>query len=243
MLFKGRTAGFIVAPLLRPLARLAQDEESERARGAARGGRGLGQGAVAVTAITPDDQKFMAFESLLGWTAAVVNQAQRLSAAKQEFLKQIRRRSDLQAGQRREVVSVLILSQRLAQQSFQTERHLFCNAANQLLEYRRWVQRLSFLDESLFTELDGFAHDIDVMRDMNEHTIEYFEGKGHRPHDWVYRGEGAVSDASSTTGTKIGGRLDWVELGAAAERLFAQISRLSPFYPPRQTLPEHRVSG
>jgi hypothetical protein len=134
-----------------------------------------------MTAITPDHQKFMAFESLLGWTAAVVNQAQRVSAAQQEFLTQIRRRSDLQAGQRREVASVPILSQRLAQQSFQT-----------------------------------------VMRDMNEHTIEYFEGNGHRPHDWVYR---------------------TARLGRIGRRLLAKISRLGPFYPPRQTLPEHRGVG
>jgi hypothetical protein len=59
---------------------------------------------------------------------------------------------------------------------FQTERHLFCNAAYQLMEHRRWIKRLNFIDEALFLELDKFAHDIDVMRDMNERVIEYFEG-------------------------------------------------------------------
>jgi hypothetical protein len=57
------------------------------------------------------------------------------------------------------------------------------------------------------------------MRDMNEHAIEYFKGKGQRPQDWIYADPGKFqADASSTIGTKIGGRLDWVELGAAAER-------------------------
>jgi hypothetical protein len=130
------------------------------------------------------------------------------------------------------VAKILALSYRLAFQSFQTERHLFCNAAYKLLEYRQWVQRLGFLDEALFAELDKFAHDIGVMRDMNEHVIEYFEGKWKRPHDWIYRGGGGISDASSTAGTKLGGRLDWVELGSAAERLFARISPMEPFYPP-----------
>jgi hypothetical protein len=90
-----------------------------------------------------------------------------------------------------------------------------------------------FLDDALFDELDKFADDIDVMRDMNEHAIEYFEGKGKRPHDWVYQDEGATSDASSTVETKIGGRLDWVELGSAALRLLAKISQMGPFFPQR----------
>jgi hypothetical protein len=174
--------------------------------------------------MTPDEQKFMAFEGLLGWTAAVVTQAKRVSAARDKLFAELRQRSSPKLN------SELIL-RRLAQQFFQTERQLFCNAANQLLQYRQWVQRLGFLDDALFDELDKFADDIDVMRDMNEHAIEYFEGKGKRPHDWVYQGEGATSDASSTVETKIGGRLDWVELGSAAQRLLARISQMGPFFP------------
>ena len=113
----------------------------------------------------------------------------------------------------------------------QTERQLFCNAAQKLLEHRRWVQGLGFLDGALFRELDKFAHDINVMRDMNEHVIEYFRGKGQRPQDWVHESEGGTADASSTVDTKIGGRLDWVELGAAAQRLLATISPMGPFFP------------
>ena len=77
----------------------------------------------------------------------------------------------------RQRVRELILRQRLAQQFFQTERHLFCNAAYKLLEYGCRVQRQEFLDNSLFDELNAFADDIDVIRDMNEHVIEYFEEK------------------------------------------------------------------
>jgi hypothetical protein len=84
--------------------------------------------------------------------------------------------------------------------------------------------------------LDNFAHDIDVMRDMNEHVIEYFKGEGKRPHDWIHKDGGGSADASSTIDTKIGGRLDWEELGAAAQRLLEKLKPLGPFYPtPEET--------
>jgi hypothetical protein len=187
--------------------------------------------AETTVTMTLDEQKFMAFEGLLGWTSAVVTQAQRVTAARGDFLAQLDRRRAQQAGRGPEEMRELILQQRLAQQRFQTDRHLFCNAAYQLLEHRRWVKDLGFLDDALFEEFDKFADDIDVMRDMNEHAIEYFRGKGLRPHDWVHQDEGGTADASATVDTKIGGRLDWVELGAAVQRLLARIRPMGPFYP------------
>jgi hypothetical protein len=172
----------------------------------------------------------MAFEGLLGWTAAVVCQAQRASTALQQRLA-------VHPARRPDQVRASVLTQRLATQSFQTERHLFCIAAHKLLEYRQWVKRLGFLDDALFDELDKFADDIEVMRNTNEHVIEYFEGPGLRPHDWVYHGEGYSSDASSTFETKIGGRLDWVALGSAAQRLFTKISPMGPFYSLNRQMP------
>jgi hypothetical protein len=130
------------------------------------------------------------------------------------------------------------LVQRIAHGLFQAERQMFCNAAYKLLEHRKWVKRLGLLDDTLFSELDKFATDIDVMRDMNEHAVEYLQGKGKRPHDWIHISEGGISDASSTIDTKIGGRLDWAQLGAAAERLLATISPLGPFFPAEKTAEE-----
>jgi hypothetical protein len=60
----GRTAGFIVALPLWALARLAQDEESGGAGGAARGGRGLGEGEVEMTDQKPWRLEDLAFESM-----------------------------------------------------------------------------------------------------------------------------------------------------------------------------------
>jgi hypothetical protein len=169
----------------------------------------------------------MAFHGLVGWASAVALQSQRASEAQTQMLAALDRRGKEWGGgpeRRRE----LIWDSTVAQQLFQTERHLFCNAAYQLLEYRRWANRLKFIDETLFVELDKFADDIDVMRDMNEHVVEYFEGKGKRPHDWD---DGGGADASSTSGTRIGGRLDWNELGAAAQRLLERLKPLEPFTP------------
>jgi len=44
--------------------------------------------------MTPDEQRFMAFEGLLGWTAAVVTQAKRVSAARDRLFAELRQRSD-----------------------------------------------------------------------------------------------------------------------------------------------------
>jgi hypothetical protein len=69
--------------------------------------------------MTPDEQKFVAFESLLGWTAAVVTQAKRVSAARDKLLAELRQRGDLR-------LNPDVILRRLAQQFFQTERQLFC---------------------------------------------------------------------------------------------------------------------
>jgi hypothetical protein len=92
--------------------------------------------------MTPEEQKFMAFEGLLGWTAAVVTQAKRVSAARDKLLAEFRQRGDLRLNPE-------VILRRLAQQFFQTERQLFCNAANQLLQHKQWVKRLGFLDDAL----------------------------------------------------------------------------------------------
>jgi hypothetical protein len=171
----------------------------------------------------------LAFEGLLGWTAAVETQSQRVTAAQVNLLAAMDRRS---AARKPQEMSKLMSQYRLAFSSFETERQLFCNAAHKLLEHRIWVKQLGFIDEALFDDLDKFTDDIKVMRDMNEHAIEYFKGKGKRPQDWIYVEPGQLqADASSTFGTKIGGRLDWVELGGVAERLLAKLSLMGPFFP------------
>ena len=97
------------------------------------------------------------------------------------------------------------------------------------MEYRHWVGRLGLVSNDIFSAIDRFERDIDILRDQNEHVVENFRGKGKRPQDWVYKTEdGSIADASSTVETRIGGRLDWVKLGAAAQRLLPKLHQLDP---------------
>jgi hypothetical protein len=65
--------------------------------------------------------------------------------------------------------------------------------------------------------------DIKDLRDMREHVIKYFKGEGWFPQRWVIETPEYRADASARNGTMLGGRLDWVAFGAAAERLLPQL--------------------
>ena len=183
-----------------------------------------------------EHQKFLAFEHLLGWTAAVIAQSERITEARNALLATHKEGAE-QAQKDPEQWGKTLwkeheLACRLASERFQTERHLFCNAAFKLLEYSQWVRQLGLLDDATFVDLDLFADDIKVMRDKNVHEIEYFKGRGLHPQDWEY--ESAATgrvDASATFETKIGGRLDWVVLGDLARHLFGHFRGLGPFTP------------
>jgi hypothetical protein len=174
------------------------------------------------TALPLLDQKFMAFEGLLAWAKAIVRQAGRVSEA-QDRLKNIFReipyepRVAFNAEPIREVGHV-----------FKVERHLFCNASDQFFEHRRWLGRLGDFDEGIFAEIDIFEPNVNAMRDLNEHAIEYFEGRGRRPKDWMFSGDDFNSDPTGTINTLIGGRLDWVKLSQAADRLLKSLPSMLP---------------
>jgi hypothetical protein len=110
--------------------------------------------------VSPEEQKFMAFDGLIAWTRGVVEQSRRTSLAVEQMVATMRTppRGDWRAEAQ---------ARRLAR----------------------------------------------------------------RPKDWTYVEGGGIADASSTVDTRIGNRLDWVKLGAAAERLFAVIGDMEPLYP------------
>jgi hypothetical protein len=118
---------------------------------------------------------------------------------------------------------------------FVCERHLFLIAANKLVEHIDWASSLGFLDTDVFLEMNVFSAEIKSLRDMNEHVVEYFMGGGRRRQHWVHVDEAAVADASSTVGSKIGGRLDWNEVAKAAETLIAALP--AHYFPARNRLP------
>jgi hypothetical protein len=171
---------------------------------------------IKIPIMPPDQERFMAFEGLVQWTQAVVMQSARVSAAdKHQFA------PGAAPAQRRQAA--------LASHS---ECHFFAIAAYKLLEYRKWAQQTFGLCSSVdFSEVAQFSEqDIRDLRDMREHVVGYFSGNGWFPDRWV-AGDG---DASSRNGTVIGGRLDWVAFGAAAERLLPQLLAEPIPYPTRE---------
>jgi hypothetical protein len=170
--------------------------------------------------MTPDQERFMAFEGLTQWTQAVVTQSARVSAARE-------RQSSFGAtstpAQRRQAIH-----------AFHSECHFFVIATRKLLEFKDWVLTFGLCASVDFAEIDRFpAQDIRDLRNMREHVVDYFRGAGNAHDRWMVETPDYRADASSVVGTLIGGRLDWIAFGAAAERLLPRLLVEPIPYPPR----------
>ncbi len=169
----------------------------------------------------------MAFEGLVQWTQAVITQSARVSEADAHQSSSCRLspstpQQRLRAQQQR----------RQAVLAFHSECHFFVIAAHKLLEYRDWVRTFGLCASVDFGEVDQFSEeDIRDLRNMREHVIEYFTGGGNAKAQW------ARVDASTRNGPMIGGRLDWVAFGAAAERLLPRLLAEPTPYPARNRPP------
>jgi len=179
--------------------------------------------------MTSEQQRRLAFENLLMWTEAVITQRDRLDAARARLRSHAPAAPAFPARPTAEPADLVAraLEGRLAIHAFNSERHLFINAAFQLVAYRSWVGKLGIVSNDEFRELDAFARDVDILRDKNEHAIDYFRGKGKRPDEWTHSTETSYTDASATFGNLLGGRLDYVELGKVAERLRDRLHELA----------------
>ncbi len=179
--------------------------------------------------MTPDEERFMALEGLVQWTQAVVTQSARVSEADAHLSSSCRLSPNtpqqrLRAQQQR----------RQAAHAFHTECHFFAIAAYKLLEYRKWVPTFGLCASVDFGEVDQFSEqDIRDLRNMREHVVEYFTGGGNARARWVVETPEYRADASTRNGTLIGGRLDWIAFGAAAERLLPRLLAEPIPYPPR----------
>jgi hypothetical protein len=109
--------------------------------------------------------------------------------------------------------------------NFFCQRHYFIVAANKLIEYRRWVGRLGIVKNSTFAELDSYEGVITELRDMIEHIIDYFQGKGKKQHHSLRSDKFGTTDASATSGWWLGGRLNWIEFSAVAARLLEKLDK------------------
>jgi hypothetical protein len=179
--------------------------------------------------MAPDDERFMAFEGLVQWTQAVVTQSARVSEADARLssscaLSPSTPHGRLRAQQQR----------RQAIHAVHSECHFLAIAAYKVLEYRNWVLTFGLCASVDFGEVNQFSEqDIRDLRNMREHVVDYFRGIGHEPDRWLVETPEYRADASARVGTMIGGRLDWVAFGAAAERLLPQLLAEPIPYPPR----------
>jgi hypothetical protein len=152
--------------------------------------------------MSEDQERFMAFEGLVQWTLAAIEQGKRVEAATSARVDANRKAGRLLGAQRR------------------TEHHYFSIAANKVLEHCEWVRRRGLCSEMDFSMLDQFSRrDIRDLRNMREHVVDYFEGYGRDRDRWEIETPEFKADASASVGTLIGGRLDWKLFVAAAERL------------------------
>lgn len=157
-----------------------------------------------------ESQKFMALEGVHSWARGVLAQVDRIEAA--------RNRMQLPGDDWPEPIRV-----------FQFERHLFLIASHKLTEYADWACKLEFLDNSVFSDLFSLKAEIKALRDMNEHVVDYFLGRGRKPDEWLHVTDESIADASSTVGSRIGDRLDWYVVAVVVRSL---IDGLPPAYYP-----------
>jgi hypothetical protein len=154
--------------------------------------------------MSEDQERFMAFEGLVQWTAGTISQGKRLAEGRINMLQ------ELQNDETR----------RLAGTKMQTEYHYFSLTAHKLLEHVEWVLRLGLCKNVDFSMLDEFSkRDVRDLRNMREHIVDYFEGKGRDKERWKIETPEYSADASGIVGDLIGGRLNWVRFAAAAEIL------------------------
>ena len=164
-------------------------------------------------------ERFLAFLGLLHWNQAVILQGARIQSAIDEVSKFMMSKDYLTSDR---------AAERLLLGKLHTDEHLFAVAAHKLIEHRRWVAGHGLCADIDFSEIDAFsADDIKDLRDMREHIRDYFTGYGRNIGRWRVNN----SDASSTAGTLIGGRLDWKAFAAAAERLLPKLNAQPMPYP------------
>jgi hypothetical protein len=169
--------------------------------------------------MSDDEERFMALEGLVQWTATVITQAQRIAAT----IEMLRSSTTRDANLRRRYVH-----------SLHSECHFFAIAAHKVLEHRDWVLRFGLCANVNFDEFNQFTvSDVRDLRNMREHQVEYFQGKGRDRERWRVDTPEFSADASSMNGTMIGGRLDWKKFSEAAERLLPALLAEPIPYPKR----------
>jgi hypothetical protein len=171
--------------------------------------------------MTSEQERFMALDGLVQWTSAAINQAGRLTNAKildEEGTPEERR---------------------LTIAASRTEADFFVAAAWKLLQFRKWVKELGLCANIDFGEIDKFdTADTRDLRNMREHVVDYFQGRGNNQDRWLIETPEYRADASSRAGNMIGARLDYAAFSQAAARLLPHVLKEPlPKVAPRVPLP------
>src|SRR6266550_665752 len=154
--------------------------------------------------MSEESQRFMAFHGLRTWCMTAIKQTELMMAA----------------------ARVRAAGPGVAALDFNCEKHLFLISAWKVVEHVDWVKKLNFVDADLLTDFGPMREPLKIMRDKNEHVIEYFKNEGRYPDDWWYEVPGGgLCDASATAGSLIGGRADWVVIRADIERMLAALPK------------------
>jgi hypothetical protein len=124
--------------------------------------------------MSKDDERFMAYCGLIQWTESVILQSRRVVTATEQLMS-----VNSYVGK-----SIYALH---------CEQHYFVISANKLLEYRQWVKSFGLFDNVDFNEIDAFSIvDVQDLRNMREHIVEYFQGSGHLPIDGMLRRQNII---------------------------------------------------
>ncbi len=154
--------------------------------------------------LSNEQKKFMAAQGLAQWLAASLKQGQRLR--------------DIYTQEMPKIAELPPLERKLLIIRSHTEANFLASAAKHVVEYRKWAKELGLFDGVDFALLDKFSEqDITDLRNMREHVIDYFEGRGRAQDRWFQETPEYSADASSVVGTKIGGRLDYEAFTTACE--------------------------
>ena len=166
---------------------------------------------------TPDtsreNESRIVFELSLAWAEAIARQRTRLEIARSRLTRPSRARST-------EELQIEAHEKRFASHTYDTECHLFIDAAWQLIKYSRWIRTLGIVGNDAFRELDNFERDVTALKDD---AIEYLAGGGHHPDSWIRQAGDGVSDP--------GAALDYIAFAEMAERLSKKLYEIDPNNP------------
>lgn len=160
--------------------------------------------------LSDDAKKFMAHQGLMQWLRACISQRGSIQTAV----------NNLHAvGGHSDNVS-----------DTQTQCHYFAVSAAHVLHYADWTRKLGILKDVKFDELKTFDwRAIIDLRNMREHQIDYFDGRGKDRERWFIETPEYASDASSLTDSVIGGRLDYEVFADSCQTLLVKVKASTDF--------------